>query len=48
MRRYCKHSQLRYAGMHAERDLGYTTVFIDEAKIERTVAFAEDLLTRAS
>jgi multimeric flavodoxin WrbA len=48
MRRYCKHSQLRYAGMHAERDLGYNTVFIDEAKIERTIAFAEDLLVKTS
>jgi multimeric flavodoxin WrbA len=48
MRRYCKHSQLRYVGMHAERDLGYNAVFIEEAKIERTIAFAGDLLAKTS
>ena len=25
MRRYCKHSRLRYLGSHAERHLGYDT-----------------------
>lgn len=42
-RRYCKHSQLLYAGMHAERDMGYGTVFMDEGKQERTTAFARQL-----
>lgn len=44
MRRYCKHSRLRYLGSHAERHLGYHTVFMDEGKAERTRAFARTLL----
>jgi len=44
MRRYCKHSGLRYLGSHAERHLGYTTVFMDEEKEARTRAFAGKLL----
>jgi len=46
MRRYCKHSGLRYLGSHAERHLGYDTVFMDEEKAERTRAFARDLLAK--
>ena len=46
MRRYCKHSGLRYLGSHAERHLGYDTVFMDAEKAERTRAFARDLLTK--
>ena len=30
LRRYCKHSALRYLGSHAERHLGYATVFMYE------------------
>jgi multimeric flavodoxin WrbA len=44
MRRYCKHSQLRYLGSHAERHLGYDTVFMDDEKAQRTRAFARKLL----
>lgn len=44
MRRYCKHSGLRYLGSHAERHLGYGTVFMDADKEERTRAFARNLL----
>ena len=29
MRRYCRHSQLRYLGSHAERHLGYDVPFMD-------------------
>ena len=43
MRRYCRHSQLRYLGMLAERHLGYDTVFMDTAKAGRAAAFAAAL-----
>ena len=46
VRRYCKHSQLRYLGSHAERHLGYDTVFMDAGKEDRTRAFARELLKR--
>ena len=46
VRRYCKHSQLRYLGSHAERHLGYDTVFMDAGKEARTRAFARELLKR--
>lgn len=42
-KRYCKHSQLHYLGMLAERHLGYDTVFMDESKAEHAEAFAETL-----
>jgi len=45
MRRYCKHSGLRYLGNHAERHLGYDTIFMDKEKEARTRAFARDLLS---
>ena len=45
MRRYCKHSGLRYLGAHAERHLGYEVPFMDEEKEQRTRAFARALLT---
>lgn len=44
MRRYCKHSGLRYLGSHVEHHLGYHTVFMDEDKAERSRAFARELL----
>ena len=44
MRRYCKHSGLRYLGNHAERHLGYQTVFMDAEKEARTRKYAEELL----
>ena len=44
MRRYCKHSGLRYLGSHAERHLGDGTVFMDEEKELRTREFARELL----
>nr|WP_325213000.1 flavodoxin family protein [uncultured Oscillibacter sp.] len=43
MRRYCKHSGLRYLGSHVERHLGYDTTFIDGEKEARTRAFARGL-----
>ena len=44
MRRYCKHAGLRYLGSHAERHLGYDSVFMDPDKEARTRAFARQLL----
>ena len=44
VRRYCKHSGLRYLGSHAERHLGYAVPFMDEEKAQRTRAFAQMLL----
>lgn len=46
MRRYCKHSQLRYAGMLAEHDPGYHSAFMDEEKAEHARAFAQQLCRR--
>ncbi|BAK97285.1 hypothetical protein OBV_00870 [Oscillibacter valericigenes Sjm18-20] len=43
MQRYCRHSQLKYLGVLAERHLGYDTVFMDEAKATRAAAFADKL-----
>lgn len=48
MRRYCKHSGLRYLGGHAERHLGYDTVFMDREKEARTRAFARELAAALS
>nr|WP_325303555.1 flavodoxin family protein [uncultured Dysosmobacter sp.] len=44
MRRYCKHSRLRYLGSHVERHLGYDVPFMDGEKEARTRAFARALL----
>lgn len=44
MVRYCKHSKLNYLGMLAERDLGYTSVFMDEEKAKHARTFAELVL----
>ncbi len=44
MIRYCKHSQLNYAGMLAERHLGYKTAFMDEEKELRARQFADRLM----
>lgn len=44
MRRYCRHSGLRYLGAHAERHLGYDVPFMDGDKERRTRAFARELL----
>lgn len=44
IKRYCKHSQLNYAGMLAERHLGYQSVFMDDGKAVRANEFARKLL----
>jgi len=43
IKRYCKHSSLNYIGMLAERDHGYNKAFIDEEKILRSTAFAQEV-----
>lgn len=47
MRRYCKHSRLKFDGMHAEHDLGYKSVFMDAEKELRVREWAR-LLTAES
>ncbi len=44
IKRYCKHSQLNYLGMLAERDFGYNTVFVTAEKIAHSRAFAQQLI----
>ena len=46
IRRYCKHSQLVYRGMLAERHLGYDVPFLDDGKRDRAERFALRLLDR--
>lgn len=43
LRRYCKHSNLEFAGMLTERHMGYDTVFMDSQKIEHVKEFARKL-----
>jgi len=43
MERYCKHSQLIFAGAHSERDPGYQHAFMDDEKESRVRAFAHSL-----
>lgn len=45
IKRYCKHSQLKYIGMLVERDLGYKSIFITEDKIEHSKSFARQLIS---
>ena len=44
MKRYCRHSGLEYAGMLAERHLGYDTVFMDDEKARHAIDFADRLM----
>lgn len=43
MERYCRHSQLIYAGMLSERDLGYEHAFMNHEKESRARKFARKL-----
>ena len=47
MRRYCKHSRLRYLGMLCERHRNYSIAFMDEEKASRARDFARTLLCKA-
>ena len=44
VRRYCRHSRLRYLSMLCEHDRGYKTDFMDADKEKRARAFARTLL----
>jgi multimeric flavodoxin WrbA len=44
IRRYCKHSQLTYLGMLAERHLGYDKEFVNDEKINNSKSFASRLI----
>lgn len=44
IKRYCKHSQLKYIGMLVERDFGYKSMFISDEKIEHSRSFARQLI----
>lgn len=48
VKRYCKHSQLKYMGMLAERDLGYKSVFMDVEKDAHAREFAHRLCDELS
>lgn len=48
IRRYCKHSKLRYLGMLCEHHAGYQTVFLDEDKIAHARAFADRMVEEMS
>ena len=43
IKRYCRHSRLRFLGMLAERHMGYGTVFMDAEKESRAREFAKIL-----
>ena len=44
VKRYCKHSQLRYLGMLAGHDHGYNSVFMEDEKAYRAREFARSLV----
>lgn len=44
IRRYCKHSQLKYLGMLVEHHLGYSTAFMSTDKEKNASEFARKLL----
>ena len=46
VKRYCKHSGLEYAGILAERHLGYDVEFMDDEKRNRAEVFARGLMER--
>ena len=46
IRRYCKHSNLIYEGMLAERDMGYKHTFIDDLKVQHAKEFAQELIQK--
>lgn len=47
IKRYCKHSQLKYMGMFVERDLGYKATFLTEEKAQAIRAFTSQLIKEA-
>jgi len=47
LKRYCKHSSLKYLGMVAERHMGYNREFMDEKKAEHAREFAKEIYIKA-
>ena len=45
VQRYCKHAQMSYLGMLAERHRSYTEEFMNDEKAQHARAFAEQLVT---
>lgn len=43
IKRYCRHSKLRYMGMLAERHKSYKSAFINEEKQQRAAEFAREI-----
>ena len=41
MARYCKHSQLHNMGLLVERDLGHSSIFMNEEKVVNAKRFAK-------
>ena len=48
LKRYCKHSGLKYLGQLTELHLGYDTVFMDEEKELRAREFAREIMSGLS
>lgn len=46
MRRWCRHTGMRWLGSLEERHMGYGTVFMDGEKASRARAFAQTLMTQ--
>lgn len=46
LKRYCKHSQIQFAGMLAERHLGYDTIFMNPEKEAHARQFANQIIDR--
>ncbi len=46
IRRYCKHSRLKYVGILAERDLGHSLEFMTKEKDRHSRGFAQGLMER--
>jgi len=44
IKRYCKHSGLKYLGMLAKRHLGYDTIFMDSKKEKDSINFAREII----
>lgn len=46
MRRWCRHTGMRWLGSLEERHMGYGTVFMDGEKASHARAFAQTLMTQ--
>ena len=46
MRRWCRHTEMRWLGALSERHMGYGTVFMDGEKAAHAAAFAGELMAR--